>query len=119
MKWWCSLLYKRELSKWPDTIPYENLSKLMTWKIQKQVYYSELTISKFLWGFVKQCVIIPIKCFWFNLHYYKDESGFTKNSLTDIPVYVHKDPGLFAHYNKPCRPDCKFCKKTITIYSEK
>lgn len=116
LKRWCHILYQWELSKWPGEIPYEDLSKLITWKLQKQVYYSELTVKELLLNLIKIYISNPIKEFWFCLHYYKTKNGLIKNSLTHQPYYIHRSKGLYMHLQESCKSDCKFCKKSQITY---
>ncbi len=102
------LLYRRDLANYPSPIPYEQLSRWYAFKLQRQGYYHDLSVGDIF----KQKVCIPIRNKMRDILFVK--------VLTEHPKthWVHTSPGMYAHYPKPCRPDCKYCEqKTYIVHT--
>ena len=96
------LLYLWDLRKYPAIIPYENLSQFMTFKLQKQAYYHNLTLKNMFKNLVCKYITSKIKGYYFRLHYYYDYNGDLKNNMTKSTYncYVLKT---------------KWCNKTLSL----
>lgn len=60
-------IYYYRLSKWPPRIPYEDLTKFTTWKLQQQIMLQNITITKQLLQQLRSYITIPICCLWSKL----------------------------------------------------
>jgi len=81
------MLYLRELKKYPRSIPYENLSKFYTYKLQKQGYYHDMTLRSLVTRFLFRRVVSIAKGYYFRLHYYYDQNNDLRNSLVTGVTY--------------------------------
>lgn len=112
------ILYHRELMRHPymktGRMPYEKLSGFLTWKLQKQIYYHDYTLRRAGLHFVQR-VVRMLKGWRFRRGYYVKD-GKTYNKYNDKPYYIHNEKGMYKVSGKPCSPDCRYCKKMVTVY---
>lgn len=120
-----NLLYEIALQKSPygagKSVPYENMSAMYLWKLQKQAIYKDVTFGSIIkkwigwkWYILKS---FPHN-FAFKHSFYLGSDGQVYNKMTDHKFfYVHDHAGTYSHSGKPCVSNCKHCVKQVMTYT--
>lgn len=99
-----TILYERALDNYPQPVPYERLSRWYAFKLQKQIYYHNLTLRGVLKKYIAR-ITRKIR----NYLFVKIITGHEKIH------WVHDGPGMYSIWNKPCRINCRYCKQETYI----